>query len=158
MGTVERKFTLQVQSQTDNLVMIREFVTSIGERAGLAPSEINKLELAVDEACANVIEHAYEHDATQEVVVRAIFDEETLQIHVEDTGRGFDPKSVPQAELQQLVAERKSGGLGLRLLRQLMDEVDYEIVPGEKNRLRLTKRIRKPSPQTADPGNDLTPK
>jgi anti-sigma regulatory factor (Ser/Thr protein kinase) len=88
--------------------------------------------------------------------VRAIFDEETLQIHVEDTGRGFDPKSVPQAELQQLVAERKSGGLGLRLLRQLMDEVDYEIVPGEKNRLRLTKRIRKPDPQTADSGKDST--
>lgn len=143
MGSIERKFTLHFPSSTENLALVREFVTTIGKQAGLDEAEVNKLELAVDEACSNVIEHAYGHDATKEVIVRATFDDETLRIDVEDTGRGFDPKSVPPAELERLVAERKSGGLGMRLMRSLMDEVRYEIEPGKKNELHMVKRIRK---------------
>jgi serine/threonine-protein kinase RsbW len=143
MADIERKFTLHVPSSTENLALIREFVTSIGRQATLGDEDINKLELAVDEACANVIEHAYGHDISKEVVVRATFNEESLHISVIDTGRGFDPGSVAQQELGQLVAERKSGGLGIRLIKSLMDEVSYEIVPGQKNELHMTKKIRK---------------
>ena len=143
MGSIERKFTLHVPSSTENLALIREFVSTIGKQAGMDDPEIGKLELAVDEACANVIEHAYGHDATKEVIVRATFDDESLRIDVEDTGRGFDPQSVPPAELERLVAERKSGGLGMRLMRSLMDEVRYEIEPGKKNELHMVKRIKK---------------
>ncbi len=143
MGSIERKFTLHVPSSTENLALIREFVSTIGQQAGLDESEVGKLTLAVDEACANVIEHAYGHDATKEVIVRATFDDESLRIDVEDAGRGFDPQSVPPAELERLVAERKSGGLGMRLMRSLMDEVRYEIEPGKKNELHMIKRIRK---------------
>jgi serine/threonine-protein kinase RsbW len=144
MEMLERKFTLQVPSSTQNLSMIREFVVGIGQQAGIGASEINKLELAVDEACANVIEHAYEYEKTKEILVSATFDEESLKITVEDTGRGFDPNSVPQADLRRLVTGRKSGGLGLRLINTLMDEVHYENLPGEKNQLRMIMRIRKP--------------
>jgi serine/threonine-protein kinase RsbW len=143
MADIERKFTLHVPSSTENLALIREFVTSIGRQATLGDEDINNLELAVDEACANVIEHAYGHDISKEVVVRATFNEESLHISVVDTGRGFDPGSVAQQELGQLVAERKSGGLGIRLIKSLMDEVSYEIVPGQKNELHMTKKIRK---------------
>jgi serine/threonine-protein kinase RsbW len=143
MAAIERKFTLHVPSSTENLVLIREFVSTIGAQAGLEDSEIGKLELAVDEACANVIEHAYGHDITKEVIVRATFDDETLRIDVEDTGRGFDPQSVPSEELERLVRARKSGGLGMRLMKSLMDEVHYEIAPGEKNELHMMKRLRK---------------
>lgn len=143
MATIERKFSLHVPSSTENLSLIREYVTTIGASAGLTAAEVAKLELAVDEACANVIEHAYGHDMTKEVIVRAIFDEEMLSIIVEDTGRGFDPGAVKQEDLQELIAKHKSGGLGLRLIQTLMDEVHYEIVPGQKNELHMRKRIRK---------------
>ena len=143
MAAIERKFTLHVPSSTENLVLIREFVSTIGAQAGLEDADIGKLELAVDEACANVIEHAYGHDITKEVIVRATFDDETLRIDVEDTGRGFDPQSVPSEELERLVQARKSGGLGMRLMKSLMDEVHYEIAPGEKNELHMMKRLRK---------------
>ncbi len=146
MAAIERTFTLHVPSSTENLALIREFVTSVGTQAGLDQSDIGKLELAVDEACANVIEHAYGHDATKEVVVRAIFDEEVLRIKVIDNGRGFDPQSIPQADLERLVAERRSGGLGMRLMKSLVDEVRYEFEPGQKNELHMTKRIRKLTP------------
>jgi serine/threonine-protein kinase RsbW len=143
MEPIEQTFLLQVPSSTENLALIREFVASIGQRSGLDSREIGKLELAVDEACANVIEHAYGHDITKEVVVRATFDEETLRIDVKDTGRGFDPKLVEQEELEKLVQKRKSGGLGLRLIKTLMDEVHYEIEPGKKNELHMVKHLRK---------------
>ncbi|MGE0129815.1 MAG: ATP-binding protein [Blastocatellales bacterium] len=143
MSSIERKFTLQVPSSTENLALIREFVTTVGRQARLEEADISKLELAVDEACANVIEHAYGHDITKEVVVRAKFDDESLRISVIDEGRGFDPNSAPQNSVEQLIHERKSGGLGVRLIKRLMDEVSYEIVPGQKNELHMTKKIRK---------------
>lgn len=143
MAAIERKFNLQVPSSTENLALIREFVTSIGRQATLSDEDLINLELAVDEACANVIEHAYGHDITKDVSVRATFDDEKLLISVIDEGRGFEPGSVQQDSVEQLVHARKSGGLGIRLIRTLMDEVSYEIVPGQKNELHMTKRIKK---------------
>ena len=143
MACLEQKFTLHVPSSTQNLAMIRDFVASVGQQAGLADDDVAKLELAVDEACTNVIEHAHHGDATKDVVVRATFDEKTLRLEVLDSGSGFDPTAVPEADLPRLVHERKSGGLGLKVMQTLMDEVSYEIVPGDQNRLRMVKRLRK---------------
>ena len=143
MGAIEKTFSLQVPSSTENLALIREFVTTVGAQAGLVETEIAKLELAVDEACANVIEHAYGHDASKEVTVSANFDGDSITFEIVDTGRGFDPTQIKQEELESLIAKRKDGGLGMRLIKTLMDEVQYEMVPGLKNELRMTKRIRK---------------
>ena len=117
MASIERIFMLQVPSNTEHLAMIRDFVNGIGIRAGMPASEVAKLEMAVDEACANVIEHAYGPEVTKEVSVKATIDDETVQIDVVDTGKGFDPGEIPQLNLDQLVAERKSGGLGMRLMK-----------------------------------------
>lgn len=143
MELMERTFKLEVPSSTENLSIIRDFVVAIGERAGMEPGDVAKLELAVDEGCANVIEHAYSRDTTKEVSVRASFDEHAIHIVIIDTGMGFDPASIEQEALENLVAARKSGGLGMRLIKSLMDEVHYEIVPGVKNELRMVKRLRK---------------
>ncbi len=143
MAPIERKFKLQVPSSTENLALIREFVTTVGKQAKMSDEDVAKLELAVDEACANVIEHAYGHDISKEVDVRAVFDEDEVRISVIDSGRGFDPAKVDVDTVEQLVAKRKSGGLGFRLIKSLMDDVSYEIVPGQKNELHMTKKIRK---------------
>jgi anti-sigma regulatory factor (Ser/Thr protein kinase) len=143
VGVIERKFKLQVPSTTENLAMIREFAAHVGAQAGMDDSAVSKLELAVDEACANVIEHAYGADTSQEVTVRAVFDEETLQIIVEDSGRRFDPTRIPAEDLRTLVAERRTGGLGMQLMKSLMDEVHYEVTPEQTNQLRMVKRLRR---------------
>jgi len=143
MESVERTFQLHVPSSTENLSMIRDFVGGIGQRAGFSDSDVAKLELAVDEACANVIEHAYGSDSTHEVTVKARLDAESVQIDIVDTGCGFDPKQVEQVNLEQLIRNRKTGGLGMRLIQSLMDEVHYQIVPGQKNELRMVKRLKK---------------
>lgn len=143
MPAIEQTFSLQVPSSTENLVLIREFVNRVGEQSGLDESELAKLELAVDEACANVIEHAYGHNKAEEVRIRATFDEDEIRIEVLDTGRGFDPDQIGEEEVARMIKERKTGGLGLRLIRNLMDEVHYEIQPGKKNELRMVKKLKK---------------
>ena len=148
MASLERTFQLHVPSSTENLAMIRDFVGKIGAQAGMGPADLVKLELAVDEACANVIEHAYGSDDTREVTVKATLDSESIEIEIVDTGRGFDPSAVEQANLEQLVSKRKSGGLGMRLIRSVMDEVHYQIVPGQKNELRMVKHLKKKEPQS----------
>jgi len=143
VATFEQNFLLHVPSSTGNLAMIREFIGSVVTKAGLDEKDVMKLTLAVDEAVANVMEHAYGLDETKEVRVRALIDDEQVQIEIVDTGKGFDPARVPQKELDQLVAERRNGGLGMRLIQKIMDDVQYRIVPGEKNELRMVKKIKK---------------
>lgn len=142
MTSIERQFLLQVPSSTENLAIVREFLDSVGRQAGMEENEVAKVQLAVDEACSNVIEHAYGHDRTKEVMIRVVYDDETLRIEVIDQGKGFDPSSIPKQDLEDLVAQRRTGGLGLRLIQTLMDEVHYDIEPGQMNQIRMLKRIR----------------
>ena len=141
MPSIERTFSLHVPSSTENLSMIRDFVKSIGAQSGMGDMEIAKLEMAVDEACSNVMEHAYNADSTKEVSIRATVDANVVQIEVIDTGKGFDPSSIEQLKLEDLVSAKRTGGLGMRLMKSFMDEVHYEIVPGVKNELRMVKRL-----------------
>lgn len=140
---IESTFSLSVPSSTRNLALIREFVSQVAAQAGFDDSELIKLELAVDEACTNVIRHAYGHDTSREVTIKAIFDEEELRIEVVDNGHGFDPDLIKAEHVKQLIAERKAGGLGMQLMKLLMDEVHYEISPGQKNELTMIKKIHK---------------
>lgn len=144
MASYERSFCLQVPSSTENLALIREFVAAIGEQAGFSENETARLALAVDEACTNVIEHAYDNESTHEVTVRVTVDEDEIVFEVIDRGKGFDPTQAPMLPVEELIRQRRSGGLGLRLIRSIMDDVQYRIVPGEKNELKMVKK-RRPS-------------
>jgi serine/threonine-protein kinase RsbW len=141
MQTLE--FKLGVPSATDHQAMIRSFMSQTLEKAGFDEMEIQMLVLAVDEAVANVNEHAYDGDASKEVKVNVTIEADQVQIAIADTGKGFDPAKVKPKDVKELVAERKNGGLGLRLIQKIMDDVHYQIVPGEKNELRMVKKLRK---------------
>lgn len=138
--SIEQSFTLHVPSSSENLAMIRSFVSEIAARATLSEEEAALLAVAVDEACANVIEHAYGHDASKQVTVRATIDEEQIRIDVIDQGKGFDPDAVKPKDPRVLIKERASGGLGIGLIQRIMDEVKYHVVPGEKNELKMIKK------------------
>lgn len=143
MANFERRFALHVPSSTENLALIRDFVAKIGKQTGLDENQIAMIEMAVDEACANVMEHAYGSDQTKEVIVRAKIDDDSIEIQVEDTGKGFEPEKIEQKDVRRLAQERKSGGLGMRMMKMVMDEVQYTMKPGERNELRMTKRLKR---------------
>jgi serine/threonine-protein kinase RsbW len=143
MASFEKTFSLHVPSSTENLAMIRDFVSNIGQQAGLDDAQVMRLALAVDEACANVIEHAYGSEQIHQVTIRGEFDSDELSFVIVDTGRHFDPAALRPEPIEELVRQRKSGGLGLRLIRTIMDDVQYRIIPGEKNELRMVKKLHK---------------
>ena len=143
MASFEKTFSLHVPSSTENLAMIRDFVTNIGVRAGLDEAQVMCLTLAVDEACANVMEHAYGSEPVHEVTIRGELDNNEISFVIVDTGKHFDPAALESEPVEELVRKRKSGGLGLRLIRTIMDDVQYRIIPGEKNELRMVKKLRR---------------
>ena len=74
--------------------------------------------------------------------MRVTLDIDSLKIQVIDTGKGFDPGQIEQKDVKKLIAERRSGGLGMRMMKLVMDEVEYNIKPGERNELRMVKRLK----------------
>jgi len=125
----------------ENLDPIREFVAQAAQEAGFDESAIYAVQLAVDEACSNIIEHAYQNDPTGIIECTCDLDKENLVIILRDHGCCFDPSIVPEPVLTGAINERQIGGLGLYLIRQLMDEVQYSTLGEAGNVLTLKKHL-----------------
>lgn len=133
---------LTVKSQTENLSEIRDFVSGNAAEAGLPSSTIDNIILAVDEACTNIIKHAYKLSPKGEIIIRIDYDEEKFTITIIDYGKSFEPDRVPRPDLQKYYREHRVGGLGMYLMKSLMDNVEYITVPGKYNQVLLSKKIR----------------
>jgi serine/threonine-protein kinase RsbW len=124
----------------DVLDDIREFVAQTARKGGFNEKEIYSLQLAADEAASNIIEHAYEGDSDGEIDVTCDMSGDTLTIIMCDIGRTFNPSNVKLPNLTADLSERQIGGLGLYLMRKLMDEVHYISNPTTGNVLTMIKR------------------
>jgi len=118
------------------------FVKKAAREAGLDEDAVYAVELAVDEACSNVIEHAYEAEGIGNIHCRCVVNDKGLLIEIRDTGKPFDPKLVPLADTTSDIWSRKPGGVGLFYMEKMMDEVQFEFTP-QGNILRMVKK--KPS-------------
>ena len=141
MTTNAKKYHLKLPIETANLEIVREFVARIAQNMGFSEENIHRIELAVDEASTNVIRHAYKNSKTNQefLSVEVTTHEDRLEIDVIDAGKGFDPSQVKTPEMDVYLKEMKRGGLGLYLIKTLMDKVEYKIKPGVKNRVRMVK-------------------
>ena len=124
----------------DVLDDIREFIAQTAREGGFNEKEIYSLQLAADEAASNIIEHAYEGDTDGEIDVACDMSCDTLTIVMRDAGRTFNPSNVKLPNLKADLSERQIGGLGLYLMRKLMDEVHYISNPKTGNVLTMIKR------------------
>ena len=132
--------TLTFPSRFDSLAAISEFVTRAAEAAGLDARAVYAVQWAVDEACSNIIEHAYESEGHGDIECTCRINDNGLTVILRDYGRTFDPTSVPEPDLQASLEDRTGGGLGLYFIRQLMDEVRFEFTPDSGNVLTMVKR------------------
>ena len=119
---------------------IREFVAQVARRGGFSEKAIYSLQLAADEAASNIIEHAYEGVSNAKLDITCEMQGDTLVITMRDTGRPFDPSTVKQPNLKADLSDRQIGGLGVYLMRKLMDEVSYTSNSKTGNLLTMTKR------------------
>lgn len=141
MSKNQKKYQLKIPSQSDNLSIIREVVAKVAAQVGFDSDEASKIELAVDEACTNVIKHAYGKNSNQMIDLSIKFDDKKLIIIVADKGKGFKPEDIKLPDLNESIKEGRRGGLGICLIRTLMDKVDFKIKPGSKNQVRMIKYI-----------------
>ena len=142
------KEQLKVPAHTDYLADLRDFVTRIGKKHGFSDRVINAFKLAIDEAGTNVMRHAYRDVGGDGfITIRAIVKANSLTICLIDQGKYFDPKHVKDPDLQRYVDIGKKGGLGIFIMRRLMDEIDYRKTE-EGNELRLIKNRDTPAQLT----------
>ena len=143
MAKVKKTYNLKIPSQKDNLEIIRNFISAIARKVGFKDEDVNKIELAVDEACTNVIRHAYEDDETQNIDIAIKIDFQKLAIVVTDRGKSFNVDEIELPDMDAYLAELRVGGLGIYLMKTLMDEVEYHSEPGVKNEVRMVKYLLK---------------
>lgn len=139
-GTVKTE-TIHIESRTDRLIAVREFVSASARKFGFTDEEVSKIALAVDEACTNVIKHAYKFDPTKEISVTIRPRGRTFEVSIRDNGREFNPSDVMAPDMKEYLTHYRRGGLGIYLMKSLMDKVEYDIEPGKKNEVRLTKYL-----------------
>ena len=132
--------TAKYSADFRNLDSIRDFVGEAAEQAGFSGKEVYAVQLAADEACSNVIEHAYagKPDGVIEIDCDVVGGQITIIVH--DHGKEFDISTVRKPNLSRDLSERQVGGLGVFLIYKLMDEVYFRSSKETGNTLTMIKR------------------
>jgi serine/threonine-protein kinase RsbW len=104
----------------------------------MAEAAIEDFKIAVDEACTNIIKHAYLGDDSQKIDLAIIIDEDQFTVRIRDEGRSFQPKYYSEPDIFSLARSRRAGGFGVHIMKRLMDQVEYRS-QGSINEVRLTK-------------------
>ncbi len=119
---------------------IAEFVQLASHDAGFDSSMTYAVETAVDEACSNVIEHAYGGEGIGDITLICEIEQNLLTIKIIDQGQPFNPDSVPGPYLDKNCEDHPGHGLGLYFIKSLMDDVKFEFTPGVGTTLTMVKR------------------
>jgi serine/threonine-protein kinase RsbW len=131
---------LTIAGELSEVDRVRRFLRDVLQERILSEEDFFKVELAVVEACVNIILYAYP-GKDGNLRIRVSGNEDRVVIEIRDSGIPFDPREVPEPEIDQMVETGKTGGLGIYLSRKLMDGFDYRR-EGDENVLTLTKTMR----------------
>ena len=138
--------SLTVHSRLEELQAIRAFIARAAERFGFSDIDCNKIQLAVDEACSNIIRHAYAQDSKEDlkisIIKTTLGSDRRFTVLIDDNGKSYDILSHKVPDMKDYIErEHKKGGLGIKIIRMVMDEIHYQTDAGS-NRLILTKILR----------------
>jgi len=138
---MKKKTTLRLIAVLENVPVAVEYVAQAAQAIGFARHALCQIEGAVDEACANIVEHAYEGMTPGYMEVSCHLEDHSFVIKLRDWGKSFSPNDVAEPKLDAPLDERSLGGLGLFLIRQFMDDVRFRSDPASGNELHLVKRL-----------------
>ena len=132
--------TIILANDINEICRLNQFVDEMGEEFSLAPDIVFNLNLVLEEAVVNIINYAYPKEEHETIYLSAKLLEGSIVLVLTDTGKEFDPTLVPEADITLSAEEREIGGLGIFLIRQIMNEVKYERIEG-KNVLTMEKKL-----------------
>ncbi len=139
MNAVARSIhTLAIPSSTHYLEDVRNFVVLHAQEADFPEDAVEQFKIAVDEACTNVIKHAYGGKMGFEVDIAIIVDADRFTVRIRDEGQPFDQSGYQEPNLVELTKRGRAGGLGVHIIRRLMDRGEYR-TRGQVNEIRMTK-------------------
>ena len=127
-------------NEISEISRLNDFIENIGNEFNLTPDVVFNLTLVLEEAVVNVINYAYPKEDHEKIYLSARLHEGSIILVLTDTGKEFDPTMAPDADVTLSAEDRQIGGLGIFLIRQIMNEVKYERIDG-KNILTLEKKL-----------------
>lgn len=133
--------TLRCYNDLEELETLQHMVAQFCALHGVPRRYQHAFALAIDEAVTNIIRHAYEDAARHEITLEVSVAGDQLSARIEDDGREFDFRSHPGVDCTRPIEQREAGGLGIHLIRSLVNRVSYERA-GQQNILTLSKRLR----------------
>jgi serine/threonine-protein kinase RsbW len=135
--------SLTAVSDNSELIRIREFVEDNALKFGFNEDESQKIALAVDEACSNLIKHAYKLDKTKTIWINIETQNNEFVVKIIDEGSPFDPLEVTQPDMKKYFKNFKRGGLGIQIMKLVMDTINYfpSYDGNSKNILELRKHL-----------------
>jgi len=145
---VERKFDLTFPSKTVQLELVRQVILGFICNVDFSAQAIEDIGLAVDEACTNIVKHSYSETQEGNLDVSIAIARDQVTISIIDTGemgQQFDPTRLEPFEKQKYLERLERGGLGVYIIKTIMDEVEYNIQPGTYNRLKMVKYTKQKS-------------
>lgn len=132
---------LRIQSQTGKLHLVREFVSGAARRFGFDEESEGKIILAVDEACTNIIKHSYENVSSNDIDIDVVTNGRKFEVIMTHRGKSFDPESIKTPDMKEYFRHFQRGGLGIHLMRSLMDAVEYNTLPNQSSQIHLVKYL-----------------
>ncbi len=132
---------INLNNKLSELERFNRSLTEFGRQHGLAPKVVQDLNLALEEILTNIISYGYTDNCEHEIKVRLSMQPEEVRVDVEDDGQPFNPLAAPEADTTKPLEERTIGGLGIHLVRKLMDGLEYQRQEG-KNLLIIKKHLR----------------
>ncbi len=134
------EYTITLRNTTDEITRLQAFVEEVGEAFELPIKVVMNLTLVLEEAVTNVIMYAYPKGENEHIYLTAKKQDGKLVFVLTDSGKAFDPTQTPEADISLSADERQIGGLGIFLIRKIMNEVKYERID-DKNVLTLEKEL-----------------
>lgn len=132
-----------MQSRVERLGEIGEYIESVARACGLNEDQAYDAQMAVDEACTNVITHAYRGRADGKIEIECECRSGEFVVTIRDWGKHFDPNRVAPPKTAEPLHRRRIGGLGLFFMYKLMDRVEFSFSKGQGNVLTMIKKIQK---------------
>lgn len=131
---------IKIANNVDEIPRLADFVEELGAELELSPAMAMSINLALEEAVVNIILYAYPQDQLHEIRLKVTASAQQLIFLLSDSGMSFDPTRVPEPDVTLPLEERPIGGMGVFLIRKIMNEVTYERIDGE-NKLTMKKNI-----------------
>ena len=136
-----QRFQITRAAELESLQIFRSFITECCAQYGIPQETVLELKLAVDEACTNIIEHGYEGMDPGSIILSFRIKSDRILVQITDFGHVFEPVEAPKPDVQAALEDHELGGLGLYLIYQTMDDIDYQSSE-EGNTLTFTKYIK----------------